>query len=367
MEHTEILPHPDDIHSFHCTKKEKQSNWTKYEQNPSYATLISKATLVQKIQALVIFTQYALNVFVKKLISYQHIPTHLRKPKSVILCCGFIKTAGFNMMRKLRFKSFFAVDESSHTLHQALKIHGVVVLKAPQSVVAKVDALAAPLLNELRQVRSQKSAENRAFSDSRTVALRTTHQALFQTIETLFADNGVLDAVSKYLGRRAKVIDINPQLNDNTDNFWQKTFPDLNIALPATAYYHRDASGGDVKVIIYLSYVRADNGPFAYVLGSQQSRPNSLINFVQEVNDTSGLSGTELTYRQWFSALPKFLRSKCAFGNDIINSEVADRILKSTWNITASKGHMIVFDSKGLHRGGMVLDKERVVITCVLA
>jgi ectoine hydroxylase-related dioxygenase (phytanoyl-CoA dioxygenase family) len=163
------------------------------------------------------------------------------------------------------------------------------------------------------------------------------------------------------------VVDINPQINDSSDDFWQRFFPDLAIEKPATAYCHRDASGGDVKVILYLSDVALENGPFSFILGSHRHRPGKFANMVQELNDTSGFSATDPKARRLFAALPSFLRKKCAFGNDLqTESEAAKQILAAEWKITANKGHAVVFDYKGHHSGGMVLEKERIVLTCVI-
>jgi len=68
-----------------------------------------------------------------------------------------------------------------------------------------------------------------------------------------------------------------------------------------------------------------------------------------------------------FAALPKVLQRKCAFGNDILaNTEIAERLLAAEWTITAERGHIVLFDTKGFHRGGMVTRGERLVLTCVI-
>ena len=79
------------------------------------------------------------------------------------------------------------------------------------------------------------------------------------------------------------------------------------------------------------------------------------------------MSGTDLEARKGFAALPRPLRRKCSFGNDLTDEDpVADRILRSEWSITGGRGTIVLFDTKGFHRGGMVQQGERVVLTCVL-
>ena len=110
---------------------------------------------------------------------------------------------------------------------------------------------------------------------------------------------------------------MNPQINDSTDDFWQRIFVDQPSAEHPAAYFHKDASGGDIKATIYLSDVDKGAGPFSYVIGSHRCHQSALGNWIEEANDQSGLSATNAVSRRRFSALPKSLRRKCAFGNDL--------------------------------------------------
>ena len=78
-------------------------------------------------------------------------------------------------------------------------------------------------------------------------------------------------------------------------------------------------------------------------------------------------SGTGPLNRRRFAALPSILRRKCAFGNDVLaGTEISQRLLSAEWTITAPRGSMVLFDTKGFHRGGMVNRGERLVLTCIL-
>ena len=183
----------------------------------------------------------------------------------------------------------------------------------------------------------------------------------------MFKDAGIIDTASAYLGRQVKLIDVNPQINDPSDDFWKKEFPDIKGDLPSCAYFHRDASGGDIKVIIYMSDVGHENGAFGYVLGSHMMPLKKSYDHVSEANDSNGLAATDPKSRRIFSSLPALLRLKGSFGNDVLDdSELAKLIGDSKWQITADKGAIVMFDTKGIHRGGMVTSGERQVITCVI-
>jgi hypothetical protein len=48
--------------------------------------------------------------------------------------------------------------------------------------------------------------------------------------------------------------------------------------------------------------------------------------------------------------------------SDSLSRDIRDAL----WTITAPKGSIVMFDTKGVHRGGMVVEGQRRVITCVL-
>jgi hypothetical protein len=193
--------------------------------------------------------------------------------------------------------------------------------------------------------------------------------ALFRAIEAAFVESGVMEIASQYLGRPVRIVDVTPQINDASDSFWRDIFPDVaHEGIPRTAYCHRDASGGDLKAIIYCTDVGPKGGPFTYAAGSHRFKLSRIEDFVCEVNDSNGLAATDRASRSRFMGLPRALRQKGAFGNDLLDaSPASQRLAASLWNITGPKGSVVLFDTKGVHRGGMVTEGERAVITCVIA
>ena len=74
------------------------------------------------------------------------------------------------------------------------------------------------------------------------------------------------DAVALRSDKRARLIDVNPQINDPSDDFWQLIFTDLPPSDRPARYFHKDASGGDIKAILYMSNVDSACGPFSYAM-----------------------------------------------------------------------------------------------------
>ncbi|MCK1452515.1 hypothetical protein IVB36_16870 [Bradyrhizobium sp. 35] len=65
--------------------------------------------------------------------------------------------------------------------------------------------------------------------------------------------------------------------------------------------------------------------------------------------------------------MPKFLQRKAASGVDLpAGNEYADTILGNEWRLTSDQGDAVLFDPFGIHRGGMVRDGRRLVVTIML-
>ncbi len=362
-----LISPPQGKANFTSNVSKKIPDRVNYKTHLAYADFIKTADFRSKIHSLLLFGKYFFIVAIKRVISYELIPADQRNPKTLSDFIVTLKKIALNIGYKFLPRQNKPVSKTGEQISASLDKQGICVVDINSYQFDKIDVLALPLLEKLRQIRDQKKEGSREFIESRSTALRSVNKDLFHAVEAALTASGILPGIAKYLGRPVSVVDINPQINDSSDDFWQRFFPDLAIEKPSTAYCHRDASGGDVKVIIYLSDVGSENGPFSFILGSHRNRPGRFANLIQEINDTSGFSSTDPKARQLFSALPAFLRKKCAFGNDLqTESDVAQQILAAEWKIMASKGHAVIFDSKGIHRGGMVLEKERIVLTCVI-
>ncbi|WP_420479197.1 hypothetical protein [Brevundimonas sp. FT23028] len=336
-----------------------------YEHHDAYRGLSAAADPRTRLKAGAVFAAGMAKLLLKRAIRYEMIPYDLRADRSVAGRLRFAGAALRNMtagsMRK-RHAASTAVRDGA-----PLDQHGVMVISVPADRVERLEQVSAPQFETLA-ARRGKSNGQRRFEESRGQASRIAAADLFAEIETLLTESGVMAASNAYLGRTARLIDVNPQINDVTDSFWRDIFPDRDAGdLPATAYCHRDASGGDLKAIIYLSDVGERNGPFSYVLGSNRMRISRLDDLICEANDSNGLGATDPEARKLFAALPARLRQKGAFGNDLTpDSGIGADIHAGLWAIQAKKGSIVLFDTKGIHRGGMVVDGERRVITCVI-
>jgi hypothetical protein len=335
-----------------------------YARQPAYADFVAQAPLATRLRATGRFLRSLVPLAAKRVTNYELIPNEVRMDKKSLsgrlrLGAAGLRNAFARTRRSSRIESGLA-----HRLAE----DGCVVIACSAEAIAGVEAAVAPAYAKLQRTRAELAGGKRDFLDSRYHADRRDEMALYRAVDTLLRDAQVMRAASEYLGREASLVDVNPQINDPSDSFWREIFPDRELSgLPKTAYFHRDASGGDLKAIIYMSEVGSSNGPFTFVLGSHKLPIGRLDNFICEANDSNGLNDTSAEMRRIFAALPHRLRQKGSFGNDVPDDDpVSDEIVGAAWPITGPKGAVVLFDTKGIHRGGMVEDGERHVITCVL-
>lgn len=336
--------------------------WIDYDAHPAYRGLDREASLTDRLDALWRFGRQAVVMAGKRLIRYEMIPVSLRRPRGIRGLARFASAAVSNLLPS-RGGSIARSE-----LAEQLDMAGCVVTMIPLAEYSRLERLAAPAFAELERRRRQNTDADRDFDESRAYYDQQSANDLFAQIRRVFVESGVMNAASAYLGRPAELVDINPQINDRSDSFWRRIFPDLELGeLPSAAYFHRDASGGDLKAIIYMTDVGAENGPFTYCIGSNKLRPGRVLDLVCEINDSNGLSATDRDRRRAFASLPRGLRRKGAFGNDVVaGSAIEGQLLGSAWSIEGQKGAIVLFDTKGIHRGGMVVSGERRVITCVI-
>jgi hypothetical protein len=360
-----VLP-PGHLRPMAVQREDGVQRWIDYATHPAYSELVARAGIADTLASLKIFARNFSLILSKRLISYELIPGHLRKPRSAGGALRLLRRAGLHALQKLLPRRSRTTDAGA-LVADRLREDGICVLQIDAAQFMQLQAIAQPQYDALRQRRGDKRVGGREFDESRASAKRTSETALFSQVESILTDSGALDGVSSYLGRPASLVDVNPQINDRSDDFWRRIFPDLPPADRPARYMHRDASGGDIKAIFYMSDVGPDNGPFCYVLGSHRTRSSTIADWVEEANDQGPLSATGLASRKHFAALPRALQRKCSFGNDVLpDTDIARRLLGSEWTITSPRGHVVLFDTKGLHRGGLVDQDERIVMTCVM-
>jgi hypothetical protein len=130
-----------------------------------------------------------------------------------------------------------------------------------------------------------------------------------------------------------------------------------------TDYMHLDAAIGQLKFIVYMSDVEEVNGPTSYVPATNMPSGLTFRRLVGAAVDNLGFSGDTDMARRRFMALPRFLRYKANFGNDLTpNCELSDFLLNSERKIIGPKGTVFLFDPSGVHRGALLKASTRTIL-----
>jgi hypothetical protein len=356
------LPRPADV-ALYRVEKVGNPQHIDYARHPAYSGFVGSRGVGERVKVTAAFLASLARLAVKRVIGYELIPNEVRQKRGPL---GRARTAIVGLARSATRRR--RPGPVSAPIARELAEQGCAVVVVPPDKLASAEAAAAPSFERLEARRAAHRNGSREFEDSRHYASKQDEPVLYEAMDRMLREAGIIQAASEYLGREADLVDVNPQINDPSDTFWQEVFTDCDLPeLPRTAYFHRDSSGGDLKAIVYLTPVTPANGPFAYVAGSHRLPISRLDNFFCEANDHNGLADTQPESRRRFAALARRFRQKGAFGNDLPDdSEASAEIMRSAWSIVGPKGAIVLFDTKGIHRGGMVIEGERRVITCVI-
>lgn len=340
-----------------------------YARHPHYCGL--DPSPLRSFTSLFAFCSSLFEVAIKRSLFFVRLSYDERKSKPYVLPYFILR----NLL--LRFRGFFngtllspALSSKSSFVYNSLLTNGISVVSSSGLIEPELDQIVSSCLNDLRYKRASFGPGSKTFDQSRHPLSRASHKYLYKLFTELFTASGIIDAASLYLNRQVTLIDINPQINDSTDDFWKlDSFgSSVHTSQQYCDYFHKDALGDSLKVIMYCNSVTTHtSGPFSYCIGSHRKIP-FLMDLFASANDLAGFSGTSYSARQNFMSLPSFLRFKGSFGNDVpTNSPLGCALIDSEWQVKSGKYSLVIFDPKGIHRGGMVTQGERLVITSVLA
>lgn len=249
---------------------------------------------------------------------------------------------------------------------EALERDGIFAFRLSEAVKRGLAAEAHPWFGHLEAVRASVPRDAREYCHTQLATARSDAPGLYAAMEAALDEAGILSSVRNYLGCRAELRSIALQINDEQDRFWRAHFEDRGVPVPPTVFFHIDNTYGVVKAMFYLSEVGEANGPFSYVPGTHRvdvSWFEALI--LRAVDIWIDVYPQE---RHLFAALPRTLRRKAKFGDDLDPADAHGKWLLDHERVMTSKdGDVFVFDVKGVHRGGMVRSGERRVIQVMMS
>ena len=190
---------------------------------------------------------------------------------------------------------------------------------------------------------------------------------VFEALRAGMSATGALDAASRYQRSAMDVRYIKLVINRPDYDWWKNPFADIGLPDPPAIQMHVDHLW-TTKAILYLTGVGEKNGPFCYCLGTHRARIGWLEGAARRANDRVDMSSCAPEQRRLFHALPRFLRRKAKFGNDLPPDHPAlAQLLASEKSFGSADGDLILFDDRGMHRGGLLEEGERIMMQIRLA
>lgn len=202
---------------------------------------------------------------------------------------------------------------------------------------------------------------------------------IVKILNSEFKKNGVLNAISAYMGFSYEVGGMAIELSVPQSNWWGDKYK--NAMSPKTVYAHLDEYIKYPKAIVYLTHVGIQNGPTSCYPGAYELlninslqeligrvvcnvgvRPNSKLKAYYQAEYHQPMSAEK--FRRHFMRLPRLLRFHSHFGWDINSGSAEEEFLVANERyMLGDEGTFIVFDgAKLLHRGGMVTEGERIAL-----
>lgn len=241
--------------------------------------------------------------------------------------------------------------------------------------VRRLLAIASPQISEFQR----RADQNHLRREDLSINSGPVISQLVVELNAIFADNGVLKAVSDYVGRRMIVGGLSLELSDSRATWWRHTLP--MSAPPETMYMHLDESINIPKAMLYLTDVGIENGPTSVypkvwdamrlgaltdcsgrVVGSVTSGDSSIAEHFDD--RTYHQAAGSLKFRRLFMTLPRALRFNSHMGWDVINgSKLEEQLVASEEVVAGQAGTFVAFDGGRLfHRGGLISEGQRIAL-----
>jgi hypothetical protein len=250
-----------------------------------------------------------------------------------------------------------------------------------QGAVQEILAIGARDLAAFRR----SAIEGRTTREALSVSTGPTIRRILPLLNREFRRQGILSAVSAYLGRRVTVTGTALELSVHQATWWVNSFNSLSRA-PLTVYAHMDESIAYPKAIVYLSDVDPRSGPTSCYAGAYEALAlNALQDIIGRViaNVGSGedsplrayyakeyhQSMSSENFRRHFMRLPPEVRFNSHFGWDVIpGSDLEKSMVAREQYMLGAAGTYIVFDGAHLlHRGGMLEHGERIALQVIFS
>lgn len=195
---------------------------------------------------------------------------------------------------------------------------------------------------------------------------------IVENLNRLFDRSGILSAVNLGFGASANVSGFSLEISVPQATWWANRFPEGQGKPARTAYFHRDETCFVPKVLLYLSDVEDDSGPFSVCPASFKQESSPVVSAASRVfsypHNLPENKLDEYKITQFTNKLPEELNVNSHYGFDLPDDTSASAaILNDETTFCGHSGTCIVFDGYNLlHRGGLCRDIPRIALQVML-
>ena len=184
---------------------------------------------------------------------------------------------------------------------------------------------------------------------------------IYEKLTKLYDKLGILE-------KPYSITDINLHISDPKDTF-NEYFQTDQKHKPKNKLYtlHIDPKYGYIKTIIYLSEVKKENGPFAYIPYSHRWKFDDVEMLFCKSNQ---LSNTLSTVKDRFvnAGLPLWARKNAYFSRQFKDDDpMSEKVYSQLKHFTSDETNFILFEpNHGWHRGTHVEEGERIALQVIM-
>ena len=181
----------------------------------------------------------------------------------------------------------------SDPVGESLVRDGKAIVQLSAAELGPIEREAAPVLASISRALDETRAagERIQYKTTHQSIARDSHPELWAAIEHAMRECGALDITTAYFGvPTARVRSAGLLLNRPGQDWATRLYRDIEVEAPPTAGFHIDSNGKCfVKVVLYLSDVGPEQGPFGLVPGSHRWAEGSEERIFRRAFDKSDL------------------------------------------------------------------------------
>lgn len=184
----------------------------------------------------------------------------------------------------------------------------------------------------------------------------------------LLDDAGILDGFGEFFGGPVALQFWTLIRSDPTEVWWKDGYAEAGVSTSPTTYFHIDSGFDGPKVMIYLTEVTDDHGPFEYLPAShrwERSTSLEILNKeIERAHKTAWPNGATSYYRPYMQLeefrrtlmnLPTPARQQSHFGDDVLaGTELHSFIDNAKRTVYSAEADCVAFDGNRVtHRGAL--------------